>query len=166
MTPDRRPHRRPDRRAIALAAALPILVTAACQSSVAGPPDGADGELRPGYALLEGDTEVRLLAQADAFEPGAPVTLVLHNEGTEQIGFNLCFHVLERRDGEEWVFADDPERACTTQLNLLDTGGTADFATTIPGDLAPGEYRYRIAVHFMGREERRDQVSEPFQIGG
>lgn len=151
------------RSRVTFVAVLSFLVAAGCQESISGPAEGFD--LQPGYALLSGEADVTLRVEADAFAPGAPVTLVLENESGEQVGFNLCFNALERRTGGSWVLELDP-RVCTAHLNLLGTGGTAEYETALPSDLAPGEYRFRIALWLMGREEPRDQVSGSFHVDG
>ncbi len=151
---------------VRFATLLPLLfVGVGCSDSVSGPDHGEDVDLQPGYALVAQGTEVPLRAEADGFEPGAPVTLFLENGSNEDLGYNLCFHALERRSGSEWEMEEDG-RICTTVLNILSPGAVAEYGTTLPEDLAPGEYRFRVALFFMTQEEHRDQVSGSFQIEG
>lgn len=151
------------RAASSLATILTFLAAAAgCQDSISEPSEEG-AALQPGHALLGAATDVRLSVEASAFAPGAPVTLVLENRSAEQIGFNLCFHAIERRSGAEWVPQPD-SRICTTHLNLLDPGATARHDAELPA-LADGEYRFRVALHLMGQQQHRDQVSDSFTIG-
>ncbi len=149
-----------------LLVALPTLfVAAGCEDSVAGPPAGDDLTLEPGHAAVATETDVHLRTEAGALEPGGTVTLFLDNESGEQVGFNLCFHAIERRSGEDWTMLPDG-RICTTQLHLLDSGGTAQYEATIPEDLEAGEYRFRVSVHLMESEVHRDLVSGGFMVEG
>lgn len=120
-----------------------------------------DAAFQVGHALLDDEVDVVLRAEADVFEPGADVTVVLEHRAGEQVGYNLCFHAIERRSGDEWV-TQESLRLCTADLRLLEAGETARFDTILPA--AAGDYRFRTALWLMERDERRDQVSEPFQV--
>lgn len=148
-----------------LSFALPLLVlAAACSESTTEPP-AEGGALQPGYALLGDNADVQLSVEADAFAAGAPITLVLQNHSSGEIGFNLCFHAIERRTGDTWT-AEADDRICTTHLDLLAPGGSHRYDTALPSALAAGEYRFRVALELMGQQTRRDQVSGAFTIGG
>ncbi len=140
------------------------LALAACAESPAGPPAADDFELNPGsYALAEAGSGAALRAEAQAFVPGGEVRLVLENGTGEPLGYNLCVHALERRAGSEWSLLPDT-RICTMELRLLGAGGSADFHAVLPETLSAGEYRFRVAVHFMDTGRNRDLVSAPFTV--
>lgn len=147
---------------------LPILLAAAaCDDDPTSPGEPPPEALEPGHALLDGEAMVSLTVEADAFQPGAEATLILENGGGETVGFNLCFHELERRIEESWETVEPEEgRVCTMELNMLDPGGEARFDLTLPPYLEAGEYRFRVALQLMDQEKSRDQVSGPFQIEG
>jgi len=95
-------------------------------------------------------TGVRL--DAERTSPTA-VRLRLQNGSSERIGYNLCVSALQRRDGGNWtaVRTDD---VCTMELRILEPGGAATFDKTLPGGLAPGEYRYTTNVEMpLGRSQ-------------
>lgn len=151
------------------ALALPLVLgAAACEESPAAPPAAGEDDLRPGYALLGDDSEVALEVDADRFEAGADVALALTNHSDETVGYNLCVHSLETRSDGEWTRVEGVEQnqVCTMQLHLLEPGEEAGYQTVLPSALPEGEYRYRVAVHFMDREEHRDQVSATFEVEG
>lgn len=153
------------RRAIVPFVALALVVVPACDESPTDPPgDGFDPEAS--YALLESDADVRLSAEAEAFAPGAEVTLTLENRSGEALGYNLCFHGLERFGDEGWSSAGDNLRICTAVLHVLESGVTATYPAILPASLGPGLYRFRTSVHLMERGEARDQVTEAFEVEG
>jgi hypothetical protein len=149
------------------AAALATLLTlaaAGCQESPAGPPAADEFELTPGsYALAEAGSGAALRAEAEAFVSGGGVRLVLENGSGEPLGYNLCVHALEGRVGSGWSPLPDT-RICTMELRLLQAGGSASFDAILPGDLSAGEYRFRVAVHFMETGRMRDLASAPFTV--
>jgi hypothetical protein len=144
-----------------------MLVSAACNETPTGDAGDQEHPLEPGHAALSEDTDVNLGIEAARFQPGAEVTLVLENHSEEDVGHNLCFHALERRSNDDWAAAEEQEdRVCTLVLHILPPGDTARYDTTLPDPLPAGEYRYRVTVHFMDRDEHRDQASDPFQVEG
>lgn len=141
-----------------------LLALAGCESSTSGPELGPDG-LEVGNALLGSEAGVVLGTDADAYAPGGSMTLALENQGSERVGYNLCVHGLERRSGDAWTPVES-ERVCTAHLETLEPGQTAAYGTTVPADLASGEYRVRVPLYLPDREEQRDVVSGTFQVGG
>lgn len=93
------------------------------------------------------------------------MTLILENQEPESVGYNLCVHGLERRAGDVWTSVAS-ERVCTAHLAMLESGQTAAYGTTVPADLASGEYRVRLPLYLPGQEEQRDVTSGTFQVGG
>lgn len=140
-----------------------VLVVAGCHQSTAGPGLDQDVALQPGNALLANEADLTLLAEADSFEPGAEVALTLVHHAGEQVGFNLCSHALERRNGDDWTMLEF-FRICTAHLNLLSPGETAEYEAALPSGLSSGEYRFRIALYLVDGEDQRDLVSNSFEV--
>ncbi len=155
------------RNALGLGLAVLAFVglAAACDDSIAGPPSVDDEDLRPGFALLGEEWDLSLRAEAPAFEPGGKVTLALENGTQSDVGYNLCFHGIEERSGDEWHLLE-ASRVCTTVLHILGPGDTVHYDTTLPESLEPGEYRFRAALHLLDEGDFRDQVTEPFRVEG
>lgn len=139
-----------------------ILVVTGCEGTTSGPDIGPEG-LELGNALLGGEADVVLRTDDDSYEQGASMTLTLENQGSERVGYNLCVHGLERRSGEVWTTLEFL-RICTAHLEMLESGQTAAYGTTVPADLASGEYRVRLPLYLPGREEQRDVVSGTFHV--
>lgn len=146
-------------------ALLLLLAGSACSDSTTGLWDGDKNPLEPGNALLGEDAPITLDLEASSLAPGAPVTLVLSNGSDGEIGYNLCFHVLERLEEHGWTeFETDESRVCTAVLHMLESGGTAWYETSLPNPLPPAEYRFRVALHLMESGEFRDQVTPGFLV--
>jgi hypothetical protein len=138
---------------------------AACDDSVTGPGEYDASDLEPGYALMSQEAGVSLQAQAEVFQPGGEVLLVLENHSAGTLGFNLCFHALERHEGGEWVETGAySDRICTLILHMLEPGETAQQVTELPANLPAGEYRFRVALHLMDEGAFQDQVSQSFTL--
>ena len=150
-----------DRRLLMLG--IVVLLVSACSDATTGI-RGTDGNpMLPGNALLGGESGLTLEVHTDAIEPGASARLVLTNESTDDAGYNLCFHVLERRDEGRWGESGiDQPRACILVLHILEPGESAHYETTLPDPLPSGIYRFRAAVHLLDVQEFRDQVTPPF----
>lgn len=140
---------------------LSFVSASGCQDPVSPEPGGGP---HPGYALAGNDVDVTLGVEAEAFEPGEPATLVLENVSGEAVGYNLCFHTLERRDDDEWVMLEFL-RMCTAHLDTLVPGANDTYETLLEFP-SPGKYRFRIAVLLMDRGVYRDLVSDSFVLGG
>lgn len=113
----------------------------------------------------EGDEVVRLNVEPAEVRGGDEVTLVLVNASGEEIGYNLCPSVLDRREGSEWV--ERPERPaefCTAELRILAPEDSATYTHTVPPGLPAGEYRFRAFVEAPLGEARVEVASHPFQI--
>lgn len=145
---------------------LPLLLLAAgCEESSTSPP-AEEGLFEPGHALLADGTPVTLDVESLVTPGGGPhMRLRLDNQSDQQVGFNLCFHVLEERDGDDWTTVPGYEsRVCTMVIHFLDPGSSANYQATLPAGLDSGDYRFRVAVHLVDRNEMADVVSEPFTI--
>jgi hypothetical protein len=114
---------------------------------------------------LRGGPDDDLGLRVEAAPARASVTLVLSNDSSEEIGFNLCPSTLERSTGETWEPVLD-ERVCTLELRLLDSGREARYTLDIPPGLASGRYRYRASVTRMASGTSVSLTSDTFQIAG
>jgi hypothetical protein len=143
---------------------IPFLMLAALAAFGCYPPGGAGAA---GSAPGAGEPDGLLSTDRTAYAPGEIATLRLHNIHGDDIGYNLCFSTLERREGASWVRSEvQDERACTAELRLLPPGETAEFdAATIPARLPPGEYRFRTRVEHMLDGSEVQARSNPFAVG-
>ena len=89
------------------------------------------------------------------------VKLTLSNESGESIGYNLCTSALQRRTAGKWTAVETGD-ICTMEIRTLQTGGTATFTKTLPGDAVSGEYRYATNVDSNGSPTV--VASEPFNV--
>jgi hypothetical protein len=114
---------------------------------------------------LRGGPDEDLELRVEAASARDSITLVLSNESSEEIGFNLCPSTLERSTGGTW----EPvlsERVCTMELRLLDSGREARYTLDVPAGLTSGRYRYRASVTRMASGTSVSLTSDPFQIAG
>lgn len=109
-------------------------------------------------------TPIRLLVQPTTVPSGESFTLVLVNDSTEQIGYNLCTSELARRDGAAWMPVPS-DRVCTMELRPLEPGMEARYTLETRPPLAPGEYRVVTGVARMPDESMIAVASEPFLLG-
>lgn len=147
---------------VASALATVLLIGACDDSPTTAPDESFDPD--ESYAVLSSSDEVALRAEADSFEPGATVSLTLRNESGEAVGYNLCFHDLERLEGDGWAPVAGAGRICTAVLYTLEDGRSATYSASLPSALGAGEYRFRTSVHFVDRGESRDAVTAPFEV--
>lgn len=148
-----------------LALAAFVALTTGCQDTPSAPSDEIPPDLQPGgHAVMGPESGISLGILGDSFEPGAQIFLILNNESSDDVGYNLCLHDLERRVDGEWESLQI-ERICTLELRILTPGGSAVTALDLPDPLPDGEYRFRVAVHLMEDGEIRDLVSDPFHVG-
>jgi hypothetical protein len=142
---------------------LPFLALAALAASGCQPPRGtAPADTARGGSEPDG----LLSTDRRAYAPGEIATLRLRNIYGDDIGYNLCFSMLERREGDSWVGAEvQDERACTAELRLLPPGASDAFnGATIPAELLPGEYRFRTRVEQMRDGSEVQARSNPFEV--
>ena len=109
---------------------------------------------------------MHLTVEPRTARPGGTVTLVLHNATSEQLGFNLCRSALERLQGGVWVRVPE-DGVCTLQLNIIGPGQEARYQRTLPGRIAPGDYRFNTRVEApLNAGPQRSLPSEVFRIVG
>lgn len=87
-----------------------------------------------------------LLTDRLVYTRGTPIVLTLRNQGSEQVGYNLCTARLEQLVDGEWK-ALPSDRVCTMELRTLMPGSSASFPFYDLEDLAPGTYRFRVNIH-------------------
>jgi hypothetical protein len=107
---------------------------------------------------------VRLEVEPPAPTAGGAVTLVLHNDVADGVGYNLCTSRLEREGAVGW----DPvpeDRVCTLELRLLAPGAEDRFEVRLPPDLSPGTYRYSTSIERMPAGVTDEIASPAFRIG-
>lgn len=108
--------------------------------------------------------DVSLAVEPAAASTGESITLLLRNESSGAIGYNLCTSGLERQVGGDWQ-AVPSDRVCTMELRTLEPGQQARHAAELPGGLPPGRYRYHTTVERLGAGLRDAVRSEPFRVG-
>ncbi|WP_147439222.1 immunoglobulin-like domain-containing protein [Corallococcus sp. CA049B] len=99
-----------------------------------------------------GEVEVSLSTDATAYQPRDTVRLELRNEGTREVGYNLCLVRLERREDTGWSHTPHlgENVACLAIEYPLKAGARAHGSLTLPSELAAGEYRI---VHDVNTRE-------------
>ncbi|MBN8226824.1 hypothetical protein JYK02_04795 [Corallococcus macrosporus] len=118
-----------------------------------------------------GEVEVSLSTDATAYLPGDTVQLVLVNEGTREVGYNLCGARVEHREDGEWIPTPllGETDACPAVLHTLKVGDQAHGMVTLHKELPAGEYRIVHDVDTLrtdaeGRSLQERVISNPFRI--
>lgn len=94
---------------------------------------------------------------------GATVELVLANETSGSIGYNLCTSALERRTAGGWEGVPT-DRVCTMELRTLTAGESTRYPYELPMALDEGEYRFLATVELMDEGGRQSVWSDPFTV--
>ncbi|RKG52541.1 hypothetical protein D7X30_33590 [Corallococcus sp. AB011P] len=110
-----------------------------------------------------GEVEVSLSTDATAYRSGDTVQLELRNEGTREVGYNLCDVRVERREDTGWSHTPHlgETEACQAIQHTLKASARAQGTLRLPSELAAGEYRI---VHDVDTRETDSQgraVQEP-----
>jgi hypothetical protein len=106
-----------------------------------------------------------LQVSPESVRAGEEVMLTLVNRSEQDLGYNLCPAVLDRREEDDWVeWPVAPAEVCTMELRVLAPAGSSTYRHTIPGGVEPGEYRFRTGVESPLGEGRVDVTSAPFQV--
>lgn len=127
---------------------LITFLTAACAPSVQNGGAGSD---------------ISLEVVPDEARPGATMELVLTNETSGSIGYNLCTSSLERRTSGGWAGVQT-DRVCTMELRTLPAGESTRYSYDLPTDMGEGEYRFLATVELMDEGGRQTVWSEPFAV--
>jgi hypothetical protein len=162
-------------RALGVVVALAVLASTGCDGRDeprpgAGVGGGAgDGRAGPAAGPDAAARDLVLTTDRATYAAGEDGELRLGNDLEMEIGYNLCFSSLERReelDGDEaWVEAreqvDDP---CPAILQILHPGGIDTYPFHLPEELTPGEYRFVTPLEDMMTGFRHHFESETFTV--
>lgn len=105
---------------------------------------------------------VRLEVEPEVVTPGDSIELILTNESSGPVGYNLCTSGLERRRDEGWQ-AVRSDRVCTMELRTLPVGSEDRYSLGLPEELAPGDYRFRTSLEDLDTGERSSIASDSFR---
>ncbi|RKH68962.1 hypothetical protein D7W81_11665 [Corallococcus aberystwythensis] len=118
-----------------------------------------------------GEIEASLATDATEYQPGDTVQLVLQNEGTRELGYNLCVVRLERQEDSGWTHTPHlgESEACPLMLHTLDHGKQAQGTLRLPTELRAGEYRIvhevdTLRTDSQGRTVHEPVTSNPFRV--
>lgn len=117
--------------------------------------------------LVEADPRaggVHVAVERGAYAPGDTVRARLVNASEVEVGYNLCFTTLLRREGGSWSVADEPLMICTAEMRPLRPGESVEHLRELPAGLRSGEYRLRASVHFPRDGGRTAVDSESFRV--
>jgi len=113
-----------------------------------------------------GDTSngVTFTTEQDGYALGSTVTATLANSSDEAVGYNLCFSALERRQGDDWVFAG-PSIVCQAIGLQLKPGEESRYSVTLVDSLnLPSSGTYRITTDVEIEGEDIVLKTRPFSI--
>ncbi len=114
-------------------------------------------------ARPNGTADVELRVEPTTLQAGDTATLILRNNSSVTLGYNLCPTALERKDGEMWQ-AIPSERMCTMELRMLEPGQEASYRYGLPTDLVAGDYRFVTGVNRMPDGDGTGVASETVRI--
>ncbi len=112
---------------------------------------------------------VRIEPERARYSPGDTVTLNLVNVGAEDLWFNACPALLQRRDATAWVDVPVSGANCPDIAYTLAAGTTATGRPRpLPATLGDGMYRYRVDVrtHSGVPVSAGSRLSAAFVVGG
>ena len=95
---------------------------------------------------------------------GETVTLVLRNQSSDTLGYNLCSSALEREANGQWQPVPS-DRMCTMELRMLTPGESARYPVALEASVGAGPYRFVTSVERMGSGTRASVTSAPFAVG-
>ncbi|MHA7630174.1 immunoglobulin-like domain-containing protein [Corallococcus sp. M7] len=110
-----------------------------------------------------GELEVSLFTDTTEYRPGDTVQLELRNEGTREVGYNLCMVRVERREDTGWLHTPHlgETEACQAYQDTLKGGDQAQGTLKLPAELAAGEYRVVHDVDTRETDSEGRTVQEP-----
>ncbi|WP_147444124.1 MULTISPECIES: immunoglobulin-like domain-containing protein [Corallococcus] len=119
-----------------------------------------------------GEVAVSLTTDATEYQPGDTVQLVLQNEGTRKVGYNLCTVRMERQEDSGWVYTPHlgENEACQLMQHTLKGGAQAQGTLLLPAALPTGEYRIvhdvdTLRTDSQGQTDREPVTSNTFHVG-
>jgi hypothetical protein len=138
--------------AIPLAALVGAAAFAGCAPSSAG-------------GSAAGTPSLELTVQPQPARASQEITLTLTNRSDQEVGYNLCPSVLQRRVEGEWQTSAVPfTEVCTMELRVLDPGASGTFRHPLPAGIPAGTYRFRTGVEWPLGGDRADVESAPFEV--
>ncbi|RKG93332.1 hypothetical protein D7V88_03045 [Corallococcus terminator] len=118
-----------------------------------------------------GEVMVSLTTDATEYQPGDTVELVLQNQGTREVGYNLCVVRIEHQEESGWIHTPHLSvgEACQLPSYTLKAGAEAHDTLRLPAALPAGEYRIVHDVDTLrtdseGRSEREPVISNTFLV--
>jgi hypothetical protein len=119
----------------------------------------------PNARSADGPTFADLTVEPAQARPGGETLLSLTNRSDQEIGYNLCPAVLDRRVDGEWErHPEVPSEICTMELRVLDPGHSDSFRHTLPATLPAGTYRFSVGVEWPLGEGRVELTTEAFEV--
>jgi hypothetical protein len=107
--------------------------------------------------------EVRLGVEPQTLSAGDTLVLVLSNDSSSSVFYNLCHSVLERRTGERWEQVTS-DRICTMELRTLEPGRQVRYPLQVPPSTSPGEYRYATRIEEISSGWHEIVRTMPFRV--
>lgn len=97
---------------------------------------------------------------------GDTIQLILSNTSEHDLGFNLCFAALERREDDGWISVQryPDNSACPDNLGRLPSGASTTFPQVIFPFIEPGVYRLRDTIEWPLGAENVPIISERFRV--
>ena len=96
---------------------------------------------------------------------------MLQNQGTREVGYNLCTVRIERQEDSGWTHTPhlSVSEACPLMLHTLGGGEQAHGTLRLPTELRAGEYRIALDVDTLrtdsqGRAGQELVISNPFLV--
>lgn len=107
---------------------------------------------------------VTFMTEQDGYALGSTVTAMLANNSDEAVGYNLCFSALERKQGDDWVFAG-PSLTCQAIGLQLEPGEERRYSVALVDSLdLPSSGTYRITTDVEIEGEDTTLKTRPFSI--
>ena len=107
------------------------------------------------YPLFGDAHDVLLRTDREQYAAGDTATLRLINDSGETIGYNLCAHLVQRREADRWTDTlyghDGP---CVAIWYRLRHDDYDTYPAALDADIPPGEYRFRTRVEMTDGEYR------------
>lgn len=128
--------------------------------SLVGTLTGCSGSTEPN------PDDLKLNPQQASYAPGGTAVFTLANGLDQRIGYNGCFHSLQREDNGAWVDVASESTTCQDFLTFLDAGASADVPIALVASLPAGTYRvslYQLRI-FPDNEPFPSIHSTPFTV--
>lgn len=116
---------------------------------------------------FDADADLIFSVTGAEWATGDTIQVVLRNESSRRLGYNLCTKTLERRVDGQWGSVQSlPENTvCTLQLEILDAGESALGGLVVHPFIEPGTYRFRTRVEWPLRDGGNQVlVSNEFRV--